>query len=95
MPASGIPHAIQALDDGVEFVLVFDQGDFNEDNTLLVTEVFLHTPVRRHLPLLQNTRRLTKSTERGFGQRPRRPRLSFRQNPSQRSLHLQRNTGAE
>ncbi|KAJ5183833.1 hypothetical protein N7492_001449 [Penicillium capsulatum] len=40
----GIPHSIQALDDGVEFLLVFDQGDFDEDNTFLATEVFLHTP---------------------------------------------------
>ncbi|CAI7635635.1 unnamed protein product [Penicillium manginii] len=40
----GIPHSIQALDDGVEFLLVFDDGDFNEDNTFLATEVFLHSP---------------------------------------------------
>lgn len=44
---SGIPHSIQALDDGVEFLLVFDQGDFSEDNTFLATEVFLHSPVSR------------------------------------------------
>ncbi|KAJ5729587.1 uncharacterized protein N7483_004095 [Penicillium malachiteum] len=41
----GIPHSIQALDDGVEFLLVFDQGTFDEDNTFLATEVFLHTPL--------------------------------------------------
>ncbi|KAJ5581119.1 hypothetical protein N7450_007420 [Penicillium hetheringtonii] len=40
----GVPHSIQALDDGVEFLLVFDDGDFNEDNTFLATEVFLHSP---------------------------------------------------
>ncbi|KAG0154621.1 hypothetical protein PDIDSM_189 [Penicillium digitatum] len=40
----GVPHSIQALDDGVEFLLVFDDGGFNEDNTFLATEVFLHTP---------------------------------------------------
>ncbi|KAJ5698723.1 hypothetical protein N7462_000728 [Penicillium macrosclerotiorum] len=40
----GIPHSIQALDVGVEFLLVFDQGDFDEDNTFLATEVFLHSP---------------------------------------------------
>lgn len=44
---SGVPHSIQALDDGVEFLLVFDDGDFSEDNTFLATEVFLHTPVRK------------------------------------------------
>lgn len=43
--ASGIPHSIQALDDGVEFLFVFDDGDFSEDNTFLASEVFLHTPV--------------------------------------------------
>lgn len=43
---SGVPHSIQALDDGVEFLLVFDDGDFSEDNTFLATEVFLHTPVK-------------------------------------------------
>ncbi|KAJ5336071.1 hypothetical protein MYU51_009515 [Penicillium brevicompactum] len=40
----GVPHSIQALDDGVEFLLVFDDGDFSEDNTFLASEVFLHTP---------------------------------------------------
>ncbi|KAJ5818849.1 hypothetical protein N7474_004440 [Penicillium riverlandense] len=40
----GIPHSIQALDDGVEFLLVFDDGSFNEDNTFLATEVFMHQP---------------------------------------------------
>ncbi|PYH48075.1 putative oxalate decarboxylase [Aspergillus saccharolyticus JOP 1030-1] len=40
----GIPHSIQALDSGVEFLLVFDDGDFSEDNTFLATEVFAHQP---------------------------------------------------
>ncbi|CAG8945909.1 unnamed protein product [Penicillium salamii] len=40
----GVPHSIQALDDGVEFLLVFDDGGFSEDNTFLASEVFLHTP---------------------------------------------------
>jgi hypothetical protein len=47
LTVSGIPHSIQALDDGVEFLLVFDDGDFSEDNTFLATEVFLHTPVSK------------------------------------------------
>jgi hypothetical protein len=46
----GVPHSIQALGDGVEFLLVFDQGDFDEDKTFLATEVFLHTPVRPIIP---------------------------------------------
>lgn len=42
---SGIPHSIQALDTGAEFMLVFDDGDFSEDNTFLASEIFAHTPV--------------------------------------------------
>lgn len=41
---SGKPHTIQALDKGCEFLLVFDQGGFSEQNTFLVTELFLRTP---------------------------------------------------
>ena len=42
---SGVPHSIQALDAGVEFLLVFDDGDFSEDNTFLASQVFSHNPV--------------------------------------------------
>jgi oxalate decarboxylase len=42
---SGIPHSIQGLGpDGCEFLLVFDDGDFDEDNTFLITDWFKHTP---------------------------------------------------
>jgi oxalate decarboxylase family bicupin protein len=41
---AGIPHSIQALDEGAEFLLVFDQGDFSEDNTFLATELMLRNP---------------------------------------------------
>ncbi|KAL0263220.1 hypothetical protein SLS55_002198 [Diplodia seriata] len=40
----GIPHSIQALDGGAEFMLVFDDGSFSEDNTFLVSEIFAHNP---------------------------------------------------
>jgi oxalate decarboxylase len=41
----GIPHSIQGLNpDGAEFLLVFDDGDFDEDNTFLITDWFKHTP---------------------------------------------------
>jgi oxalate decarboxylase len=40
----GIPHHIQALDDGVEFLLVFDDGMFSENNTFLLSDFFAHTP---------------------------------------------------
>jgi oxalate decarboxylase len=42
---SGIPHSIQGLDpDGCEFLLVFDDGDFDEENTFLITDWFKHVP---------------------------------------------------
>ncbi|KAI0136581.1 oxalate decarboxylase family bicupin [Xylariales sp. AK1849] len=41
----GIPHSLQATDEGVEFLLVFDQGDFSEDATFLASEVFMRTPI--------------------------------------------------
>jgi len=42
---AGVPHSIQGLDpDGTEFLLVFDDGDFDEDNTFLISDWFKHTP---------------------------------------------------
>lgn len=41
---AGVPHSIQALEDGVEFLLVFDDGEFSEDNTFLVSELFERNP---------------------------------------------------
>jgi oxalate decarboxylase len=40
----GIPHHIQALDQGVEFLLVFDDGQFTENSTFLLSDFFAHTP---------------------------------------------------
>jgi oxalate decarboxylase len=41
----GIPHSIQGLDDdGCEFLLVFDDGSFDENNTFLISDWFKHTP---------------------------------------------------
>ncbi|MGH6839453.1 MAG: oxalate decarboxylase family bicupin [Methylocella sp.] len=42
---AGIPHSIQGLNpDGCEFLLIFDDGNFDEDNTFLITDWFKHTP---------------------------------------------------
>ena len=42
---AGYPHSIQGLQpDGCEFLLVFDQGDFSEDGTFLLSETIAHTP---------------------------------------------------
>jgi oxalate decarboxylase len=42
---SGTPHSIQGLGpDGCEFLLVFDDGDFDEDNTFMINDWFKHIP---------------------------------------------------
>ena len=41
---SGIPHSIQGLEEGCEFLLVFDNGGFSEDSTFLISDWFAHTP---------------------------------------------------
>src|SRR5437870_11230602 len=42
---SGIPHSIQGLDpDGAEFMLVFDDGDFSESETVLLSDSMAHIP---------------------------------------------------
>lgn len=41
----GIPHSIQGLgDDGCEFLLVFDDGHFDEDSTFLISDWFRRVP---------------------------------------------------
>ncbi|KAI0150218.1 Bicupin, oxalate decarboxylase/oxidase [Xylariaceae sp. FL1272] len=40
----GIPHSLQALDEGAEFMLVFDDGSFSEESTFLATEMMLRNP---------------------------------------------------
>ncbi len=40
----GIPHSIQGLAEGCEFLLVFDNGAFSENSTFLLTDWFAHTP---------------------------------------------------
>src|SRR5215204_3798572 len=40
---AGIPHSIQGLEEGCEFLLVFDDGDFSENETFLITDWFKHT----------------------------------------------------
>jgi oxalate decarboxylase len=42
---AGLPHSIQGLGpDGSEFMLVFNQGDFSEDNTFLLSDLVAHLP---------------------------------------------------
>jgi oxalate decarboxylase len=42
---SGVPHSIQGLDpDGCEFMLVFDDGEFSESETVLLSDTARHVP---------------------------------------------------
>jgi len=41
---STIPHSIQGLEEGCEFLLVFDNGSFSENETFLLTDLFQHIP---------------------------------------------------
>jgi oxalate decarboxylase len=40
----GVPHYIQALEDGVDFLLVFNDGNFSEDDTFMISDWFSRTP---------------------------------------------------
>jgi len=41
----GVPHSIQGLGpDGCRFLLVFDDGNFDEFHTFLITDWLAHTP---------------------------------------------------
>jgi oxalate decarboxylase len=42
---AGIPHSIQGLEpDGCEFLLIFDDGNFSEEATFLLSDWMAHTP---------------------------------------------------
>jgi oxalate decarboxylase len=42
---TGIPHSLQGLEpDGTEFLLVFDDGNFSEFGTVLLSDTLRHTP---------------------------------------------------
>jgi len=68
---AGYPHSIQGLGpDGTEFLLVFNQGTFSEDGTMLLSETVAHMPPE---VLAKNTG-LDKSV---FGQTPGAPLYIF------------------
>jgi oxalate decarboxylase len=41
---AGFPHSIQGLEEGCEFLLVFDDGKFSDLSTLSISDWFAHTP---------------------------------------------------
>ena len=40
-----IPHSIQGLHEGCEFLMFFDKGDYSEHNTFSISELFAHMPM--------------------------------------------------
>jgi oxalate decarboxylase family bicupin protein len=40
----GIPHSIQAYNTGAEFLLIFNDGGFSEENTFLLSELMMRNP---------------------------------------------------
>ena len=41
---ANIPHSIQGLHEGCEFLMLFDKGSYSEDNTFSISELFSHIP---------------------------------------------------
>jgi len=42
---SGVPHSLQGLsENGTEFLLIFDDGNFSEESTFILTDWLAHTP---------------------------------------------------
>ncbi len=68
---TGIPHSIQGLNpDGCEFLLVFDDVNFSEYETVLLTDWMAHTP---HDVLSKNF----GVSEEAMGKMPRREKFIF------------------
>ena len=41
---ANIPHSIQGLHEGCEFLMLFDKGSYSEDHTFSISELFSHIP---------------------------------------------------
>ena len=41
---ANIPHSIQGLHEGCEFLMLFDKGNYSENNTFSISELFSHLP---------------------------------------------------
>ena len=64
---AGHPHSIQGLDpDGTEFLLVFNQGNFSEDGTMLLSEFVATMPPE----VLMKNMKLSRNAVAKFPQKP-------------------------
>jgi oxalate decarboxylase len=75
----GIPHSIQGLPpDGSEFVLAFPDGQFSEDSTFAITDLFAHMPkpqLARNFGVAENAFERIPKEERFIFQAPLPPPL--------------------
>jgi oxalate decarboxylase family bicupin protein len=83
---AGVPHSIQALKDGAEFLLVFDDGSFTEDGTFLLSELVLRNPVA---VLAKNFR----TTPSAFNNIPQGQLYIFNGTPAPANISAQNTTG--
>jgi oxalate decarboxylase len=78
---AGIPHSIQGLPpDGAEFILAFPDGNFSEDNTFAITDLFAHMP---RDALAKNF----AISEAAFAHIPKEERFIFQAEPPPAALH--------
>src|SRR5437016_3631208 len=75
---SGIPHSIQGLNpDGCEFMLVFDNGEFSESETVLLSDAIAHLPrevLSKILAVVNRPLQMSRSKSSSFSKRIARPR---------------------
>lgn len=62
-----IPHSIQGLHEGCEFLMFFDKGEYSENNTFSISELFSHLPKDvLSATLAVVNQNLTKSPQRKY-----------------------------
>jgi oxalate decarboxylase family bicupin protein len=83
---AGIPHSIQAFADGSEFLLVFDDGKFTEEETWLVSELIQRMP---DSVVAKNFRTSVKT----FDNSPKEQLWIFPGTPAPEDINAQNSTG--
>ena len=85
---AGVPHSIQAFDEGAEFLLVFDKGSFSEDGTFQMSEVFLRNPIEVLSKNLQ-------ADPSAFNKIPKEQLYIFNGTPAPKNISAQNITASE
>ncbi|RAR01811.1 Bicupin, oxalate decarboxylase/oxidase [Stemphylium lycopersici] len=82
----GIPHSIQAFENGCEFLLIFNDGSFSEENTFLLSELMMRNP---ESVVAKNFKTSVKSLEK----LPKEPLWIFPGTPAPKDISEQNVTG--